>query len=60
MGITYKEAVDSEMLKLFGIDTSAAGIEEERLEKAQANGQTPKEFVIWFGEKYDLERLEDW
>jgi hypothetical protein len=50
----YWTAVDAAMMTLFGIDTSDAGIEPDRLAGAQEEGQTPEDFALWFGEKYGL------
>jgi hypothetical protein len=58
--IDYWDAVDTAMLKLFGIDTCDAGIDEALIASAQDECQTPEEFVRWFGEKYDLTYIADW
>jgi hypothetical protein len=52
--IDYWDAVDAAMLKFFGIDTSDAGIEADRIAHAQEDGDTPEDFALWFGEKYCL------
>jgi hypothetical protein len=56
----YWEAVDAAMLKLFGIDTSDAGIDAALIAGAQEQFQTPEEFAQWYGEKHDLTYLDDW
>ena len=58
--IDYWNAVDAAMLKLFGIDTNLAGIDERLIASAQEECQTPEEFARWFGEKYDLTYVADW
>ncbi|MGH7193044.1 MAG: hypothetical protein ACREJM_05840 [Candidatus Saccharimonadales bacterium] len=50
----YWHAVDREMLAIYAIDTGDAGIEPDQLAGAQDDGWSPKEFVLWFGEKYGL------
>jgi len=56
--IEYWHAVDAAMLKLFGIDTTDAGIEADLIASAQEACQTPEEFARWFGAKHDLTLLE--
>jgi hypothetical protein len=53
----YWDAVDAQMLRLYGIDTLDAGIETYPVAEAQDAGWTPREFALWFGEKYDLTKL---
>ena len=55
----YWDAVDDAMRKIFDIDTSDAGIDADLLASAQEECQTPEEFARWWGEKYDLEYLDD-
>ncbi|WP_263351055.1 hypothetical protein [Acidicapsa acidisoli] len=57
--IDYWDLVDDALLKLFGIDTTDAGIEPELIAGAQEECQTPEEFARWFGEKYGLDYIED-
>jgi hypothetical protein len=57
--IDYWDAVDDAMRKIFDIDTSDAGIDADLLASAQEECQTPEEFARWWGEKYDLEYLDD-
>jgi hypothetical protein len=52
--IDYWNAVDRQMLRLYGIDTWDAGIQPDTLAEAQEDGDTPKAFALWFGEKYGL------
>ena len=51
--IDYWDALDAAMLKFFGIDTADAGIEADRIAQAQEGGDSPQDFALWFGEKYD-------
>lgn len=55
--IDYWEAVDREMLALYGIDTTDAGTEPDMIADAQDGGWTPGEYVLWFGEKMGLTKL---
>jgi hypothetical protein len=55
--IDYWDALDAAMLKFFGIDTADAGIEADRIAQAQEGGDSPQDFALWFGEKYDLTLL---
>jgi len=57
--IDYWNAVDAALLEFFGIDTSDAGIEPVLIAGAQEEGQAPRDFAKWFGEKYDLTFLVD-
>jgi hypothetical protein len=58
--IDYWDTVDTAMLKFFGIDTSDAGIEPDRIAHAQEAGDTPEDFALWFGEKYGLTLKTEW
>ncbi|MGP0076206.1 MAG: DUF3768 domain-containing protein [Bryobacteraceae bacterium] len=58
--IEYWEAVDTALLKFFGVDTSDVGIDESLIASAQEECQTPEDFARWYGEKYDLTYLDDW
>lgn len=57
--IVYWDAVDGIMRETCGIDTGDAGIEPDLLAAAQDEGQSPEEFVLWFGEKYNLTPLSE-
>ena len=50
----YGNEVDAVLMKLFGIDTGDAGIEPDQIAGAQEEAETPKDFALWFGEKYGL------
>ena len=53
----YWNAIDCEMLAIYGIDTEDAGTEAAIIAEAQDDGWTPREYVLWFGEKYCLTKL---
>jgi len=53
----WRAAVDAQLLKKYLIDINMAGIDEDRLLSCFKNGETAREFVDWFGEKFGL--LED-
>jgi len=58
--IDYWDALDAAMLKFFGIDTGAAGIEADLIAAAQEDGDAPEDFALWFGEKYGLTLISEW
>ena len=58
--IDYWDALDTAMLKFFGIDTGDAGIEADLIAAAQEEGDTPEGFALWFGEKYGLTLISQW
>lgn len=51
---SYLNAVDAELTRIYGITVMDAGIEFDEIAGAQEAGETPAEYVQWFGEKYDL------
>jgi hypothetical protein len=55
--IDYWNAVNRQLMSLYGIDTWDAGIEPDMLAEAQEDGDSPKTFALWFGEKYGLTKL---
>ena len=55
--IDFWNAVDDQLSALYGIDTWDAGIEPDMLAEAQDDGWTPRQYVLWFGEKYGLTEL---
>jgi hypothetical protein len=57
--IEYWRAVDTALLKLFGIDTADAGIEADLIASAQEACQSPEEFARWYGAKHDLTFLDE-
>jgi len=55
----WKAIADSVMLKVYGIDTDDAGIDDERLRSHWTDGEAPEKFVEWFAQKYDLTSKRD-
>ena len=58
--IQYREAVSAEMQRVYGISWQEASGDSESLEQAQVAGQSPADFVDWWGRKYDLNRKAEW
>lgn len=58
--IDYWNAVDEAMLRLFGIDTSDAGIEPDDIAGAQEECETPEDYALRHGEKYGLTLRSEW
>lgn len=56
----YEREVSAEMERRFAINWTDAGGGREPLEQALAAGESPIEFVEWFGEKYDLISRSEW
>lgn len=56
----FEQLVTEEMVRLFGISWEDAGGGHEPLEQAIAAGESPAEFVEWYGEKYDLISRSEW
>ncbi len=52
--VGWKSDADSIMLKIYGIDTNDADLDDERLRSHWITGDTPDAFVEWFAQKYDL------
>ena len=52
--LEYWNAVDDLLLETYCIDCVDAGIEMHHIIAAQDDGQTPIEYVEWFGEKRGL------
>jgi hypothetical protein len=50
----WRKAANAAMSDIYGIDTDDAGLGDEWLMSHWSSGQTPKDFVKWFGLKYDL------
>jgi hypothetical protein len=48
------------LLRLFGIDTAGTSLTADRIAEAQEEGWTPEDSARWYGEKYDLNYLDDW
>jgi len=50
----WKSATDAAMSAIYGIDTNDAGVGDEWLRNHWTAGEAPRDFVDWFGRKYDL------
>jgi hypothetical protein len=49
------------MVKNYSVTLADLGAhDDERLRTAWKEGDTPLEFVAWFGEKYDLTHEDEW
>ncbi len=46
--------VDRALRELYFINTMDAGWDDEDVARYFAYGMQPKEFALWYGEKYDL------
>ena len=55
----WRKASDAFMSKIYGIDTGDAGLDDEWLKSHWSSGDTPQNFVEWFGRKYDLTSKRD-
>jgi hypothetical protein len=58
--LRYREAVSGEMFRVYGISWEEASGDTEPLERAQVAGQSPADFVDWFGRKFDLIPKSEW
>ena len=52
--IDYWDAVDDQLEALYGIDTWEPAIEPDTIAEAQEDGDAPRTFALWFGEKMGL------
>lgn len=49
----------SKMLKKhYGLTINDAGWDEVELKKFHGDGDTPQEFLEWWAEKYDIDRVD--
>ena len=55
----WRQATDVAMSTVYGIDTNAAGLDDDWLKNHWQSGETPENFVEWFGRKYDLTSKQD-
>jgi hypothetical protein len=55
----YLDAVDTAFKRLYSLNMSDAGIEEDRIVRAKADGETPEECALRFGEKYGLTLISE-
>ncbi len=51
----WRGAVDQHLRDIYCITLVDAGIDDERLVNHWTSYDTPREFVEWFGTKYDLD-----
>jgi hypothetical protein len=51
-------AVNDLMLQDYAIDLEDAGLSDQQIHEHFASALSPREFVNWFGSKYDLEKME--
>lgn len=56
----WKEEVNEEMKKQWGITWHDASGDIEPLRNGYEQGDSPKEFATWWGDKYDLDPKEPW
>ncbi len=49
----WRKAADAVMSDIYGINTDDAGLDDGWLRNHWSAGETPKDFVEWFGLKYD-------
>jgi hypothetical protein len=50
----WRKTADLIMSEIYGINTEDAGLDDEWLKSYWSSGEAPKDFVDWFGLKYDL------
>jgi hypothetical protein len=50
----WRKAADVLMSNIYGINTDDAGLDDEWLKSHWRTGDSPKDFVDWFGQKHDL------
>ena len=51
----WRRAVDRRLREIYAITINDAGIDEEILGLHWEDKEPPFEFVLWFGNKYDLD-----
>lgn len=54
----WRSAVNAQLVKTYCITIEDAGFDEAYLTRHWRLNETAIEFVDWFGNKYDLDRLE--
>ena len=57
--IDYWDAVDAALLRFFGIDTWDTNMDADQIAEAQEEGWMPEELARWYGNKHDLDYLDD-
>ncbi len=58
--LRWRQLVGQALNSNFAITIEDAGTSESDLRKSWKSGQTPHEYVCWYGEKYDLTHLSEW
>lgn len=53
----WRNAVDKRLQQIYCITLEDAGPDEDYLGKHWQSGETPSEFVEWYGNKYDLDPI---
>ncbi|OYU89068.1 MAG: hypothetical protein CFE29_16185 [Bradyrhizobiaceae bacterium PARB1] len=56
----WRKAVDQRLHRSYCITLADAGVDDEMLKSHWEMKQPANEFVDWFGEKYDLDRISDY
>lgn len=54
------EAVNTLLRRDWCLSIEDAGIDDDQLTRAWADGDAPAAYVAWFAENYDLIRFEAW
>ncbi len=50
----WRKAIDLVMSETYGINSDDAGLDDDWLKNHWRTGELSKDFVDWFGQKYDL------
>lgn len=56
----YRAVVSEEMVRVYRITWNDACGDEEPLVRAENDGDSPTEFVKWWGDRYELTPKKDW
>ena len=54
----WRITVDQRLYEIYCITIEDAGFDEEYLSAQWRASETPSDFVEWFGNKYDLDRIQ--
>jgi hypothetical protein len=54
----WRRAVDQQLEKIFAITIEDAGVDDDFLRAHWEGKESPFEFVLWYGNKYDLDPRE--
>jgi hypothetical protein len=55
--LSWRAAVDQQLREIYCITIADAGFDEEYMIRHWQSREAPADFVGWFGDKYDLDRL---